>query len=362
MQRSLLLLLVPFMLASTGGAAEPCQVHVILFVPADVPVPNGYQQRMNQTIAYTESFLRTGLERWGHKESVSPFRHNQDGSAEVILVRGGKPAAAYQDASLHNEAIASARKSTRIDPLRQVWWVFVYKGDRPIRFSNYRGGFDPKVGGWSVCNFDTRPGSFQPTDLLGNDLLTDLTLKGMIHELGHGFQLPHIGPRLGDNGGNTLMGPTHANYRRIVPKREPRVYLSEAAAAMMAQHPAFRGKPDDRRQLPKLQVADQRYLVDRREKAIVVSGRVQANVKPAFAIVADESDARPGEYWTKHYVAPVAANGQFAVKITEPAAAAGTLKTWFVFANGAMTGNGRLRGKAGAIAKPYQYLGGTFRF
>jgi hypothetical protein len=317
---------------------------------------------MNDTIGYTESFLKTGLERWGHKATVSPFRRNQDGSAEVILVRGSKPASAYQDASLHNEAIESARKSTQIDPGRQVWWVFVYKGDPPQRFGNYRGGFDPKVGGWSVCNFDTRPGSFRPTDALGNDFLTDLTLKGMIHELGHGFQLPHIGPRNQDNGGNTLMGPTHANYRRIVPQREPRVYLSEAAAAMLSQHPALRGQPDDRRQLPKLQVAEQQYVVDRRAKSLVVSGRIRANFKPAFAIVADESDARPGEYWTKHYVAPVQANGQFAVKITEPAAAAGTLKTWFVFANGASTGNGRLRGKAGAITKPYQFAGGIFRF
>ncbi|MGI9473515.1 MAG: hypothetical protein ACR2NZ_18380 [Rubripirellula sp.] len=340
--------------------ADTCQVRVVLYVPSDVDVPD-YQHRLDQTIAYADAFFREGIKRWGHDEPVSPFRIDR-GHAEVLLVQGERPSSKCTDPSIRKEAIASARRQLSVSDDRQIWWVFVYRGDPPTRFANYRGGFEPAIGGWSVCNFDTRPGDIQIDDPLGNAFLSELTLKGMIHELGHAFQLPHIGPRTKDRAGNTLMGPTHANYRRIVPRRESRVYLSEAAAAMIVNHPAFRGTPDDRGALPKIRVSNQQYKYDRARATFMVSGRIEADKEPSFAIVADESKARPGEYWTKHYVSPVDAEGRYHVLIDELPNSGGTLKTWFVFANGASTGNGRLRGKAGAIVKDYQREGRVFRF
>jgi len=213
-----------------------------------------------------------------------------------------------------------------------------------------------------VCNYDTRQGKIDPAKSLGSPFLVDLTLKGMIHELGHGFQLPHIGPRKKDASGNSLMGPNHESFRRLVRKRDERVYLSEAAAAMLSQHPSFRGVSDDRRKLPNVAVMLQRYLANPSKNTITVSGLVRSNSTPVFAIVADESDARPGEYWTKHYIGKISKDGRYAVTITEPSGDNGTLKTWFVFENGTSTGNGRQRGKAGALVKPYRHIGNTYRF
>ena len=110
------------------------------------------------------------------------------------------------------------------------------------------------------------------------------------------------------------------------------------------------------------EVTDQRYSANQSGKTITVNGRVRSNVTPHLAIVADESDARPGEYWTKHYVGTISRDGSYSVTITEPAVADGTLKTWFVFENGATTGNGRKRGKAGAVARPYRHVGNTYHF
>ena len=352
----LLLLLV----AATSVNADVCQVRVVLYVPSDLDVPK-YQERLDDTVAYAEAFFRQGLERWGYRENVSPFRWKDD-HAEVLLVQGTKPSQSCKDPSIRREAIETARRQYSVGDDRQIWWVFVYRGDPPLRFANYRGGFEPAIGGWSVCNFDTRAGRFQPKDLLGNEFLSELTLKGMIHELGHAFQLPHIGPRVKDGAGNTLMGPTHANYRRVIPRREPRVYLSEAAAAMLVNHPAFRGGPDSRGRLPQVQVSDQNYEYDRTTSAFVVSGRVKATLEPAYAIIADESKARPGEYWTKHYVGTVTPEGRFRVRVNELPRSGGTLKTWFVFKNGATTGDGRRRGKAGAVVKQYERVGQRYRF
>lgn len=346
--------------AAASVNADVCQVRVVLYIPSDLDVPK-YQERLDDTVAYAEEFFCQGLQHWGYKESISPFRWD-DGHAEVLLVRGTKTSRSCTDPSIRTEAIDIALRQYSIETDRQIWWVFIYRGDPPSRFANYRGGFEPSIGGWSVCNFDTRVGRFQPRDLLGNEFLSELTLKGMIHELGHAFQLPHIGPRVKDRSGNTLMGPTHANYRRIIPRREPRVYLSEAAAAMLVNHPAFRGEPDSRGRLPQVQVSDQNYEHDRTTSSFVVSGRVKATVEPVFAIVADESKARPGEYWTKHYVGSVTPEGHYRVQVNELPQSGGTLKIWFVFENGATTGDGRRRGKAGAVVQQYERVGQTYRF
>jgi hypothetical protein len=236
-----------------------------------------------------------------------------------------------------------------------VWWILVYAGDPPAKFPGYLGGFGEQIGGWAVCNFDTAPGRINPTEPLGSDFLEELALKGMLHELGHGFQLPHIGPLKRDNAGNTLMGPTHAHFRRVAPAREDRVYLSQAEAALLSNHPAFRGEPDKRRPLPKFHVQDLTCAVNRRNNTFVVRGRVSGPDHPTYALVADESDARPGEYWTKTYVGKVSSEGDFEVIVTEPAPSNGTLKTWFAFPGGAQTGDGKSRGRDSGISKPYTF-------
>jgi hypothetical protein len=350
------LLLLGLSLSARGEDAAPCQVRIVLFVPADVRPPEGYQRRIDEIVAYAESFFQREFQRWGFREPVSPFRRSADGHVEVTPMRGKQPTAAYKPVAVRAEVMDANRRQNKLAGGRQVWWIMVYAGDPPARFASYLGGFGPEIGGWSVCNFDTTPGRIDPAAPLGSDFLEKLTVKGMLHELGHGFQLPHIGPLLSDRAGNTLMGPTHINFRRVAPASEDRVYLSHAEAALLSNHPAFRGKPDQPRPLPKVQVQDLKYAVNRQNNTFVVRGRVSARgERPVYALVADESDARPGEYWTKTYVGEVAADGAFEVIVTEPPESNGTLKTWFAFPSGAQTGDGKQRGRDSGIAKSYTY-------
>lgn len=353
--------LLGFILAATAcvAGARPCQVHVVLFVPADVRAPAAYQPRVDQIVAYTEAFFRRELKRWEHEKLVMPFRRTPAGNVEVSVVRGKQKAADYKPVTVRMEVMDGLRAQQKINQEKQIWWIMVYAGDPPARFSAFLGGYGEQIGGWSVCNFPTAPGRIDPAAPLGADFLEGIMLKGMIHELGHAFRLPHIGPLDRDRAGNTLMGPTHANYRRVI-KNEDRVYLSEAEAAMLATHPAFRGAPDERGRMPNVAAEEMKYTV--RGNAIVVSGRVRSPERARYALVADESDARPGEYWTKTFVGKVAVDGAFEVVVSEPARSNGTLKTWFVFEDGAQTGDGKRNAREGGIAKSYTYARQTWTF
>jgi hypothetical protein len=356
-----LLLIVSADVWAAAGAA-PCQVHVILFVPSDVKPPAGFQGRVDQIVGYTEAFLLRGFRRWGHENVVMPFRRTANGHVAVSLMRGRERTSEYKPVTVRAEVMDALRQQRKLDGGRQVWWIMVYAGDPPARFSSFLGGVGQDIGGWAVCNFDTTPGRIDPETALGADFLEKMALKGMLHELGHAFGLPHVGPLARDDAGNTLMGPTHYNHRRVTRIDEPRVYVSEAEAAMLSMHPAFQGVPDERAPLPKVEVPEVRYSIDATNRTIAVSGRVRSSRRAAYALVADESDARPGEYWTKTYVGKVAPDGAFTVVITEPSESNGTLKTWFVFDGGTQTGDGRRRGRESGISKAYAYGGRRWSF
>jgi hypothetical protein len=279
-----------------------------------------------------------------------------------MVIRGKEKTADYKPVPVRAEVMNTLRAQRKITEDRQIWWIMVYPGDPPARFAAFLGGYGVEIGGWAVCNLDTTPGRIDPAAQLGADFLEKIALKGMIHELGHGFQLPHIGPLKREGPGNTLMGPTHINFRRVVPNAPDRVYLSEAEAAIFASHPAFRGAPDTRGPLPKPQVQDLKFTVNRGANSITITGRVRAAPLPRYALVADESDDRPGEYWTKTYAAKVAPGGAFEVTISEPSQSNGTLKTWFVFETGAQTGDGQSRGRESGIPQPYTFARGQWTF
>ena len=43
-----------------------------------------------------------------------------------------------------------------------IWWVFLYVGDRPKRFSGWEGSGNPRDGGAAIVNYDTLPGEIRP--------------------------------------------------------------------------------------------------------------------------------------------------------------------------------------------------------
>jgi hypothetical protein len=360
--RATLILAWALLLSATALRAEeaPCQVHVILFVPADVAPSTRYQPRVDEIVGYAESFLQRELKRWGHENVVMPFRRTADGHVEVATFRGKQKTGQYKPVTVRAEVMDALRQAGQIKDQRQIWWILVYPGDPPKRFSAFLGGFGEEIGGWAVGNFDTSPGRIDPKSSLTDDYLEKIALKGILHELGHGFRLPHVGPLSGDPFGNTLMGPTHYNFKRVAGPQERGVGLSRAEAAMLAMHPAFRGLPDLRSPLPKVQATDLKYAAT--PGGIVVSGTVKSDQHAVYALVADESEARPGEYWTKTYVGEVRPDGTFEVTVSEPAASNGKLKTWFIFENGAHTGDGKGRSRDSGIAKAYVYRQGQRSF
>ncbi len=343
-----------------AASPDPARVAVILFCPKGVNPPADFQEGIDRLADYTDDFILNGLRRWNHEPATKTLFRRKGEHVEVLGVVGKNGPDDYTDASVHKEAIAAAQSHYRIAPKTHIWWVLGFKGDPPLRFEGFKGGTSPEFGGWAVANFDSRAKQLRPGMSLGSPVLKDMALKGMIHELGHALRLPHLGPRSELKLGNTLMGPTHANFRRVTGRDEPQAYLSQAAAAMLSAHPVIRNRQLTRTSVPSVNLTEGELISEPGGKTVHLRGRIESNRQPLFAIAGNHDDSLPGQYWVRHYVSPVDQQGRFDIEVTQPQPSDGELRLCFIFINGEITGNGKQQSPAQTTNIPYRFDGGRW--
>ncbi len=328
---------------------------MVLFTPSDVNAPPAqtYQTRLNEIGLYAENFFHKELRRWKYDPKRKEiFERDEDGGLKVIHVRGDLPAAgdAYKQQWVSRQVHEKLRGEHDVTVAGNLFWIFVYVGDPPAKHDGYRGSGNSKDGGWAVLNYINLPGKIS----LNADPVTPfhdtMTLKGSIHEFGHGLGLPHIGPKVELRRGNTLMGPVTRIYVAQKMPDQTKAYLSEASAAVLSQHPIFTGDPTARSRLPKTAFTEVQTRYDPRIRATVVTGKLQTDF-PLHRVI-DDRDDKVGAYWVKAFVSQTDSTGRFQVEIPTPGRT-GSMKLLAVYRNGAFTGDGKTRGIGSATVVPY---------
>jgi len=245
----------PTGLMANGSEKTPV-LRIVFFTPSDVEPPESVRERLKEYVDYSQMFFAKWMKHWGY-ECEDPLVVNRDegGYPEILYVKGRHTEASgrYRQLGFQPEVVEAACRKYELDLQGQVWWIFTYKG--PER-RGFRGGGNAQRGGTSTSIYNpSDEGHLRPEDELGSDEQARIKSKGSIHELGHAFGLPHIGPLENDKLGNSLMGPVNRAYRAKFPK-ETRVYLTKASAAMLWKHPLFSGTTKDRQIIPKLTFVD----------------------------------------------------------------------------------------------------------
>jgi len=354
---------------STRGDVEATSplptLRIVLFTPSDVEPPAGARRRITQIADFTERFFVRWMTYWKYEPARKAiFRRDGAGAAEVLFVKGDQPSSSgrYNGPGFQQEVIEKAVRQYGIPRHRHVWWIFVYLGEPPRRFSDFCGEGDSQEGGWSLMNYPTVPGEIQAEDELGGGFLATIALKGGIHELGHALGLPHIGPNPAKRLGNSLMGPTIDNYARQLGAKDHRVHLTEASAAMLWKHPLFSGTAQDRSVLPSVALSGYRGRYDPGRRRVELSGQLTSNGHAHSVVVIDNMAQKPGPYWKRGYAARLADDGTFRVAIDEPVPSDGQYEIYFCFDNGVVTGDGKRQSEPSALLKPYRFRRGGFQF
>jgi hypothetical protein len=259
--------------------------------------------------------------------------------------------------------IAQARRESRLDPESKVFWIFIYLGDRPVRFEDWQGTGDARNGGWSMVNYDTIQGEIRSDLSLTEGFNYEYKMKSTVHELCHALGLPHTGPDPTLGLGNSLMGPNPPAYAVRNGPRPDHVYMEASSAAMLWKHPIFSGVAMGAPHRSKVKLAEYRPAFDPASDTETILGRVTGNATPHSAVVIDNRGDKDG-YWSRSYAARVAADGRFEIRITDPPKTNGVYRILFCFDDGFVSGDGEHGsfGNWGEIRKPYRFVDGTLRF
>jgi hypothetical protein len=355
--------------AEESKERPPGSVKIIFFVPSDLTVPEGVRDRITKISDAADAFLLSGMSRHGYPPGVKTlFKREVDGQVELLHVRGDEPVTSgkYSQPNCVGYVVNKAIKQYDVPKASYVWWVFMYLGDRPTRFEQWAGHGNPRDGGWAIINYDTVPGDIRPDLQLTEGFNFEYKLKSTIHELAHGFGLPHMGPDPTLGLGNSLMGPNPPEYAaRRAPKGD-HVYLAASEAAMLWKHPLFTGKAVERPELSETKLTDYKAVFDPDANTVTVSGKFISN-QPAHSVVLIDGrgdKSATSEYWSRSYAARLAADGNFQIKVNDPAKANGEYRILFCLETGIVTGNGTNIGPLtrGDIRKTYRFSDGQFSF
>ncbi|WP_296459704.1 hypothetical protein [Rubinisphaera sp.] len=343
---------------------ERTGIRVVLFSPADVEPPPAAVENIRKAMQYTEKFFEEEFSRWNYEVARKQiFAREETGEMLVMEIKGDEPATSekYQSSALLKELWPKAVEKYTLPKMMPVWWVWVYLGDPPTRFSGYRGSGDLNRGGWALVNFENRGGELLLDKEMAFSYNEEFTLKGCIHEFGHGLGLPHLGPRVKDRAGNSLMGPRTVVFNKSGAAIEHRVYLSQASAAMLSRHFVFTGSTKDRNLIPPVAVNNFSAKFIRSSMEIMVTGQLESNYPAHSVIVIDEAEPKQVDYWRKAYVASLDESNKFRVVVNEPTGLSGTLRLLFCFENGAVTSDGKTYSTKSGWEKKYRFQGYQFK-
>lgn len=355
--------------ADETSETRPRSIQIIFFLPSDLAVPQGVRQRITQIADATDSFLLGGMRQHGYPAGVTTlFQRDANKQAAVMEVRGEETAASgkYSQPQCIDYIVNKAISENKVTQASHVWWVFVYLGDRPTRFENWLGHGNPRDGGFGMINYDTVPGEIRPDLQLTEGFNFEYKLKSTIHELCHGFGLPHMGPDPTLDLGNSLMGPNPPGYAFRRGTKPDHVYLAESEAAMLWKHPLFTGKPMQKFAPWEVKLTKYKASFDPTTDTVTVTGKVITQ-QPAHSVVLIDNRGdknRDAEYWSRSYTSRIAADGGFHIKVNNPARKDGQYRLVFCFDNGTVSGNGKDIGfeNRGDIRKTYRFVDGHFQF
>lgn len=196
-------------LAATGDSLYssdlPRNLNLVYFVPNDLDTLAGYEKRLSELMLWTQEFFRSEMNRNGYgNKTFGLLKNTLMNRVKIITIRGALPKSSYPYTGGSGAVQSEVDAYFNAHPTDRTSDHYLVILPRYSFTSNGTPSGGPFYGTGKWCYALDYEGlnivNLGKTDTEGNRFST--WFGGMVHELGHGLNLPHNRQKVSEN--NTL--------------------------------------------------------------------------------------------------------------------------------------------------------------
>jgi hypothetical protein len=217
--------------AATTFVSNPKNLNIVMFIPTDNPALPDYKTRLSELFIHFQNWYHTEMLRYGYNKYLGLPLNASTGLVKIIEINAQHPQADYPYSSSITNPKVSAEIAT-------------YKAAHPSEFSasshtlillpeRTDGGDQPFYGLGKTCY------ALDNSNMAVNKIPNPSSnyIGGMLHELGHGLNLPHDHAKYATEEptlGTSLMGSGNVTFSKGQP-----TFLTGVDAAILNRNEVF---------------------------------------------------------------------------------------------------------------------------
>jgi len=197
------------------------QLNVIYFIPSDITPNPDFQRRISTILLKHQLFVMKWMKYWGYEEKSFGLPLDANGMVKVVIVNGKETKAGYPyDSGISVPKMEAEIKQHYTD--NNLPWY----SDHTLVVTATNGNVDETpfygYGKWCYAtDYDGMAYELYNIDPITGEAINPTPLKtnligGLLHELGHGLNAPHVGATLSQKNdtqyGTALMGSGNTTY------------------------------------------------------------------------------------------------------------------------------------------------------
>ncbi|TKC04185.1 RICIN domain-containing protein [Pedobacter frigoris] len=192
-------------------------VNIVYFVPNDLDTIAGYRKRLSDLLLWTQDFYKQEMNRNGYGDKTFGLANDGTGKVKIVTIRGSLPKSSYPYEGGSGAVASEINAYFATHPADKTSDHSLIIMPRYQIDANGTPGGPPFYGTGRWCYaLDYEEMDIQnlgKTDAVGNRF--SVWFGGMVHELGHGLNLPHNRQKVSENatlgmalmwGGNGTLG------------------------------------------------------------------------------------------------------------------------------------------------------------
>jgi len=265
-------------LSNLKFVTNPVNLNIIMFVPTDNPALPGYRARLSQLFVHFQDWLHNEMGRYGYSNYLG-LAKDSTGLVNIIEI----PAVGAQADYPYSSAISAGKIINEIN---------AYKTSHPGQFSSNNhylvllpartdgDGSQPFYGYGKYC-FAVDNSSMSVNGIPNP---SSNYLGGMLHELGHGLNLPHNRAKYVSEEptlGTSLMGSGNVSFSKGQP-----TFLTGSDAAILSRNEVFQSAVATASpyQAPSYSIQPQ-FAIDNSQQKIFITGNYTSNLPVSEILV-----------------------------------------------------------------------------